>query len=310
MIRALLLMLLVLLVPACDDAPDRAPPAQEAVAPDLVTLFLVQAECADAAGVPLRGVLPFEAGCQLHRPATPGQLTYRRLDWSGVQANDALLLPDGRVIQTFDFGDGPRAFGRLDRGLGDGGDLLRVSGLGVGIEQTEDGGAGRQWWRDPWCRDGAGWLLFAGTPGDAWVGRSSQLGMVRDEAGCAGSYSEVWTQWRRTAMTLPWTDGIAGGQRQLDVIVSEHFASGPEERSDHMERFVFAAGLGKVMWERWEHAGRTRREAGELAQAIRAMEGDGRCPVPASAPGAGWLRADCRVWMRFDRGGGLSLPWP
>lgn len=293
---------------------DPAPRAADAAVPaDLATTFLVQAECTSRDGVPLPGVLPFDAACQAQQPATPGPLAYRRLDWSGVQASDAVLLPQGDIAQTFDFGDAPRAFSRLDRGLGDGGDLIALTPHGAGITRTEDGGAGKQWWRDPSCHAGVGWLLFEGSPTGDWDSRDGWLGRARDAESCPSAQSRVHTRWRRTSLALPWTDRAGArprGTLRLDAIQSEHYAGGPPHRADHMERFLFASGLGKVMWERWEHAARTRREPEELAEAISVMKGDGRCPVAADPPEAGWLRADCRVWMRFDRAGGESLPWP
>jgi hypothetical protein len=273
--------------------------------------FLAQSECVGAGGAPLVGVLPFEAECQNQRAAVPGHLPYRRIDWSGVQASDAVLLPSGAIAQTFDFGDAPRAFGRLDRGLGDGGDLVVITPSGVGIEQTEDGGAGRQWWRDPFCRQGAGWLLFEGQPTTEWRSRVSQLGMVRNAEDCARDFSFVYTRWRQQPVELPWRDNRGGeGAVVLNSIISEHFAGTAINNADHMERFVFSEGIGKTLWQRWEHSGRTHRNADELRGAIAAMEGDNRCPVAGDVPAPGWVLADCRVWMNFDRAGGQWMAWP
>ena len=302
--RALLLSLLVLLG-ACDDGPRREPPSPPParVSEDYAHRFLLQHECEG-------GALPFEAACTHATPARAGALSYRRFDWSGVQASDAVLREDGAILHTFDFGDGARAFGRLDRGIGDGGDLLRVTARGVGAEQTEDGGAGRQWWRDPHCHEGAGWLFFDTEAGDAWQSRDGFLGLGRSPEECPPARSVVHTRWRRVAFELPWTDGRMAGWIQRDAIVSEHYSGGPPDVADHMERFVFAAGLGKVVWERWEHQSRTQRDRAELERDMAIMRQDGRCPIGADAPGEGWLRADCRVWMRFERGATRSLPWP
>jgi hypothetical protein len=289
----------MLLLAACVEESTPPPETQ------LSTAHLVQSICATP------GALPFEAACGPTTPATPGALPYRRLDWSGVQAVDAVLLPSGEVAHTFDFGDGQRAFSRLDRGQGDGGDLLRITNRVVSITQTEDGGAGRQWWRDNECHVGDGWLLYRGTPTDQWTTSDDQLAQAFDDRSCPRTFSRVHTRWRRVSYPMPWRDNLgASGTLTLDAILSEHYAGGPPDQADHMERFLFARGLGKVMWERWEHAGRTHRVPAELAQAIMAMDGDGRCPIPADAPAPGWVRADCRVWMHFDRQGGQSMPWP
>jgi len=290
------------------------PSRQELVpAPDpgVVLRFMVQHQCLDRAGVPQPGVTPIDPACGTTEPAQAGPLAYRRLDWSGVQASDAVLLPAGAIAHTFDFGDPPRAFGRLDRGLGDGGDLVVVSSRGVGIQQTEDGGAGRQWWRDPDCHAGDGWLLFRGTPTIAWVAEDGRLARASDPVACPTRFSAVHTRWRLGAMTLPWvdTEGRAGATHR-EVIVSEHFAGGPPDRADHLERFVFAEQLGKVAWERWEHGARTRRSRDELQLYMRVMQGDQRCPVAGEPPGPGWLLIDCRVWMRFQRATARSLHWP
>lgn len=303
--RHLLPLLALLALVACDEGPPRAPEpvAPGALSEEYVWRFLVQHECEGAA-------LPVEEACGASRPARAGALSYRRIDWSGVQAIDAVLREDGAILHVIDFGDGERAFGRLDRGRGDGGDLARITAWGVGYEQTEDGGAGRQWWRDQRCAAGAGWLLFDREAGDQWQSRDTTLGLGRSEGECPAQTAVVHTRWRRVSFTLPWTDGGPVRETRRDSIVVDHFSGGPPEVADHMERFVFSAGLGKTVWERWEHAERTRRDRAEVTRDVGITATDGRCPIGADAPGPEWVRADCRVWTRFVRGPSASLAWP
>lgn len=308
--RAALLLLLAL-VPACDQ--DSAPPPQPpppAVPWNEATRFLAQHECAN-------GLLPVQEGCAAPAPAREGEVAYRRRDWSGAQISDAVLADRGgrqMVLQTFDFGDGDRAFGRFDEGRGDGADLIRQDPGGVSILMTEDGGAGVQFWQGSPCPSVAGWLLFdAPLQHGDWQTRTVRIGLSRDPGACPAGLGSAFTRWRLEHVSVPWrVDGSAEVSRTtLRVIVSEHFGGPSIEAADHLERFVFAEGVGKILWQRWEHADRTRRA--DLVEATRILAGSGRCPpgVPGPPDGDGhWILADCRLWTDFVRGPARSMPWP
>jgi hypothetical protein len=299
------LILLGALLVACLEQPKRASAPTGALDQAEAIRFLVQHECANHV------LTPLQENCLAPRPARPGTLTYRRFDWSGVQAQDALLLGPDRVVQTFDFGDAPRAFARFDQGRGDGGDLISITAAGAFITLTEDGGAGRQHWQEPGCPPSRGWLLFAypltpSAPGS----RGGSLGRSSAEGACTTSFSPVTTVWARTTFTFPWREG--DGPMHMTArpaIVSEHYA-GPAERPHHMERFVFVEHLGKIAWERWENVLSSRRDQAELMQSIFAMNADGRCPIEARPPEGSWVRADCRVWTKVAPGPAQPMGWP
>ncbi|MCW8085618.1 hypothetical protein [Sabulicella glaciei] len=288
---------------------ERAAPVPEALSWPEAVSFLAQHECAD----PVR--LPVEPGCAEPRPATEGRLAYRRIDWSGVQASDAVLATRAGgpvVVQSFDFGDGERRFGRFDEGKGDGADAVRLDRGGVGIYATEDGASGLLHWAGAPCPATAGWLLWDRTPTRDWRARTVRLNGVPARDACPTQWNLAFTRWRMVELALPWRDDDGrSGTHAAEAIVSEHFGGESVERSGHMERFVHARWLGKVRWERWEH--RERTSLANLPEAARVLAGSGRCPdggAMLGSPGRDWVLADCRLWTHYRRGPSHSMPWP
>lgn len=268
--------------------------------------YVTQAVCAEP------GALPFEPACGARRPAQAGpSLPWRKFDWQGSQASDSLLasrLGQSVVRQLFDFGDGPRRFGRMDNrpGLatGDGGDLIGQRGRDTAILMTEDGHGGVQWMQGPGCEDApegglGGWLLFDDQAGPQWRDRVARLRITRDSQRCPLRYVPAYTRWRRLSIAFPWREGEAlRPPFQAETIISEHYDGWTIARARHLERFWFARDLGKIRWERWEH------EAGATSlPTCPAIEG-------AEPPGPGWRLADCRYWARFSRGEQQVPPWP
>lgn len=203
------------------------------------------------------------------------------------------------VLQSFDFGDGPRAFGRADPG--DGGQMLLSGSAGAAIALTEDAGNGVQWFQRPDCRPG-GWLLSASLSTD-WQERVVRLRLLRGPDACPTATDASLTRWRVQSVGYPFLrDGIAGGSFTAQTLVSEHYSHAQRAASDHLERFWMAHGLGMLRWERWE----TR--AGDAAS----LAASGRCPEVAGsdAPARGWHRVDCRMWTNFIPGPVVVMPWP
>lgn len=297
--------------------------------------WLVQSVCLDAAGRPEPGVLPFESRCTRRAPQrADAPMPYRRHDWPaapqarnlpmGYQASDAVLgtlLGQPAAVQTFDFGaTEDRQFGVLDRGRGDGGQVIPLAPGPAFIAMTEDASGGIQWFLSPDCRSGGsgfhGWLLAGPNLSEAWNSRVMRLRIAPSPRACPAAFDASLTRFRRTRLDLPWRDAATGrtGVIEADAIVSEHYGGGEIATAHHLERFVLARDLGMVRWERWENAAVARRP--DLAQQADRLQRQQRCPMlsVSTAPGPGWAMRDCRYWTNFVRaepGRPLTaLPWP
>jgi hypothetical protein len=274
------------------------------------------------------GRLPFEPGCERRRPLDQGEpLPWRKHDWParqhaaalprGYQASDSLrgtVLGRPAILQTLDFGDTRRAFGRYDRGLGDGGQAVVLQGADAALILTEDGGGGRQWLLGPDC--GAGWLVAAAPLRDAWQQRVVRLAIAPAPQACPRALNPSLTRWRLARLALPWRDAASGAvaSAPLEALVSEHFAGTVIGDSHHLERFWFGRDLGLLRWERWENPALSRHQG--LEARARLVADSGRCPDMALSgpPAPGWLMVDCRLWSNIDRatpGHPLAAPdWP
>lgn len=291
-----------------------------------LTSFLVQNACLDAAGVIQPGRLPFEPGCERQRPLHVGEpLPWRKHDWPnmpagpalGYQASDSLRGIHG-IVQTFDFGDQRRTFGRFDGGPGetggDGGQMLVLRDGAAFILMTEDGGGGAQWFLGPDCR--AGWLVAEPGAGVEWRSRVARLRIARGANACPTAFDAAFTRWRLAELALPWREAASGATHSvtLPVLISEHYGGESIATADHLERFYFAPGLGLTRWERWEHRRRSRLP-GREAMAAR-LAGTIRCPAlsGSAAPGSDWRLVDCRTWTNFQRATAreplYALEWP
>lgn len=299
------------------------------------TDFLAQSVCLDAAGQPIPGRLPFEPGCERHRPARLEEvLPWRKTDYpdrdaatarpQGYMASDAVLgqlLGRPAIIQTFDIGGGFQGheFGRFEQDEGGQAALLRQKpdGAEASFVVTQDGGRPGilQWFLSPACRPGAplapAWLAFAGeVPEGRWAERIAPINIAAAPDACPHDFGQALTRWRRARITLPmrFHDDPTPRELSADVIVSEHYARPEIAASDHLERFWFAHGLGMVRWERWNNGAFLP----DTAERGRWFARTGRCgPVPFSeAPGPGWKLVDCRIWTNFSRQGGRVAPWP
>ena len=252
-------------------------------------------------------LLPFEAGCQASPAMAGATLPWRKFDLEGVMASDSVAATrHGAPVtrHSFDFGDPPRAFGRLDAPGGDGGNLIGRRGTDTVILMTQDGSGGVQWFQGPGCEDApegglGGWLLFDDLAGPDWRDRLVVLRITAGPARCPLRYVPAYTRWRRLPVAYPWFDGDAARPPfQADSIISEHYDGRDIASARHLERFWFGASLGMLRWERWERQGPATDPA--------------RCPTITGAgpPAPGWVLADCRMWTRFRRGEQAIPAWP
>lgn len=310
-------------------APARAQPD------DPLQSFLVQSACLDAAGRPEPGVTPFDAACTRRRPQRQDlPMPYRRHDWpalqharaqpEGYQASDSVigsLTGQPAAVQTFDFGAGDgRRFGVLDRGRGDGGQVIPLGPGPAFIVMTEDGGGGVQWFLSPDCQEGGrgwqGWLLAGPRPGSEWMQRVVRLRIAHTAQACPRAFDASLTRWRRLRLPLPWREAATGrtGQVPVEAVVSEHYGGATIEGAHHLERFLLAEDLGLVRWERWENPRLSRLP--DLAGRADTMARQQRCPPIETSlpPGPGWAMVDCRMWTNIVRAAPgrplAALPWP
>lgn len=297
--------------------------------------WLVQSVCVDGAGAPIPGLLPFEPGCTRRAPQRQdAPMPYRRHDWpavqqaralpQGYQASDAVLgtlLGVPAAVHTFDFGaTQDRRFGVLDRGRGDGGQVVPLGPGPAYVAMTEDASGGVQWFLSPDCRTGGrgwhGWLLAGPNLSEAWNTQVVRLRIAPSPQACPAAFDASLTRFRRTRLELPWRDAATGrgGVAVVDAIVSEHYGGADITTAHHLERFVLARDLGMVRWERWENAAIARRP--DLPQRADTLQRQQRCPMlsVSEPPGPGWQMRDCRFWTNFVRAAPgqplAALPWP
>jgi hypothetical protein len=243
--------------------------------PDPVA-FLVQARCPD-------GQLQLtEPGCAARPQQAGDPMLVRRHDWpapAGYMAQDALIGPDGPET-LWDFAP----FEAFAPSRGDGGEVYAVEGGVVRASITQDGGKPYlQGFFGAHC-GGDGWVLFkTDAPSGAWASLVARL-RGGDAHGPCRVGNVAFTRYRLEAVTTPW---ILKGRRTdltLPTIISEHYDRGDIAASRSMERFFFARGVGRIIWEAWT---RGRPASGDVAV---------RCPGSSwSAPPApGWRLSDCR----------------
>ncbi|MBM0203754.1 hypothetical protein JNW90_12005 [Micromonospora sp. STR1s_5] len=259
-------------------------------------------------------------------------IAWRKHDWPdrnileaqplGHQASDALANPRfgfPLIVQTFDFGDGGRAFGTLDRGRGDGGDAATIVDGAAWIFFTEDGGAGQQWFVGEACRTDkrpeaarASWLIFANdVTRNRWRDRVARLNRGVGPDACPARFSDAYTRYTRDTLIVPFrfvkpNSDLAHSMRPVDTVISEHFGGSTIPAAKHLERFYLGRGLGKYRWERWENAALSK--TADARRAAKTLRTSGRCPAItySDPPGPDWLMVDCRTWTNLVR---LTEPW-
>jgi len=313
------LLLAALLAAAPVRAAD-APPGWEAAWD-----FLVQDVCVDGAGRVLAGATPLDGdgACPRRRKLEIGErLPYHKRDWPGAadrdarpggyQASDSIPIRTSlgpAVLQTYDFGDPPRRFGRLDPG--DGGQVAFFTAATAAFGITEDGGAGLQLFIGPGCAPVDGWVIvdrsFAFQPGGELLAR-----ITRRPNLCPDRLGYAYTRWWVQPVSYLTTTQGRPGRIKLQTLVSEHFGGQTLKDADHLERFQFTQPLGYTRWERWQNLA-VRNRAEDRAQA-GAMAASERCEAGLGPPAAeSWVMVDCRQWTQIvppdDPQGDPPGPW-
>jgi hypothetical protein len=291
---------------------------------ELVYDYLVQDACVDAAGGIVPGASPLDgvARCPRHRDLRVGErLPYHKHDWAsvaerarlpdGYQRSDAFPIRAARlgvaVVQSFDFGDPPRAFARFDPG--DGGQIAVFSPRSVAYGVTEDGGGGLQFFYGAGCAAaGSVARLY-----DSWIvvdrsfvpGRPGETlaRLAREPARCPDRLGYALTRWHERTLSLRVRSGGRETRQAFELLVSDHFGGRDPALANHLERFYFARALGLVRWERWENLARPGDPAPRAGVEARAatLAASDRCEAVAEPPASTgrWLMADCRQWTNL-----------
>jgi hypothetical protein len=202
------------------------------------------------------------------------------------------------VVQTYDFGDDPRAFGQFDDG--DGGQVAFFSPHTAAFGITEDGGAGLQFFIGPGCAPVDSWVIvdsdFPASPAGDTLAR-----LTRRQDACPARLGYAFTRWH--VQPLLYHDTVDGrpGQSTMTTLVCDHFGGKTIDSADHLERMYFTHELGYTRWERWQNLSvhdrdRDRRQAAALAASER-CEPELGAPSTASA----WIMIDCREWTQIVR---------
>ena len=266
--------------------------------------------CVDAADHALPDASPLDApaSCPRRRKLRTGErLPYHKRDWpnvgdeahpDGYQQSDSfpvLSRYGPAVVQTYDFGDAPRRFGRFD--AGDGGQVAFFTAASAAFGITEDGGAGLQLFIGPGCQPVDSWVIvdgsFAARPAGETLAR-----LTRRVSPCPDRFGYAFTRWRVQPVSFRTRVRGQAGRAFLQTLVSEHFGGRDVETADHLERMYFTRELGYTRWERWQHLAVHDRPADRATGgALAATE---RC-APELAPPApdGWIMVDCREWTRM-----------
>ncbi len=274
--------------------------------------FLVEDVCTDGSDHPLPGASPLDGGgaCSRQRKLRVGErLPYHKQDWpgdadrdthpEGYQRSDSFPVPSTlgpAVVQDYDFGDEPRAFGRFDDG--DGG---QVAFLGAGTASfgiTEDGGAGLQFFLGPGCAPEDGWVIVDRSFAERTSGQMLAR-ITRNADRCPQRLGYAFTRWHVQPVSFRDSTNGRTGRVTLSTLVSEHFGGKDVDGADHLERMYFTHALGYTRWERWQNLSvhdrpRDRQQAAELAASDRCEPGLG-APSAASR----WAMVDCREWTQI-----------
>jgi hypothetical protein len=270
--------------------------------------FLVQNVCVDARDRPLPGISPLDGSvCRRQRKLAAGErLPYHKRDWPGVadraahpggyQGSDSVPVRTQlgpAVLQTYDFGDDGRAFGRFD--AGDGGQVAFFSGQTASFGITEDGGAGLQLFIGPGCRPVDSWVIV--DTGFAAQQAGEALARITRRADrCPDHLGYAYTRWHVQPVQYRTASRGQPGSAVLPTLVSEHFGGKDVADADHLERMYFTHPLGYTRWERWQNLAVHDRFRDQAA----ALAASGRCAPGLGAPApAGWVMVDCREWTQM-----------
>jgi hypothetical protein len=248
---------------------------------DLQT-YLVQQRCADGALM-----VSASAPCVSAPQTEADVMVQRRHDWpapAGYMAQDAYLGPYGpETIWSY------APFGPFVAAHGDGGEVYVIDGDTVRISITQDGGTPYiQGFYGAGCAGGSGWIAFRNdAPTGSWATVVATLNDVKVPGSCPPlgvlrvGYSQALTRYRLETVSFPF---IVDGVRDtipLQAVISEHYDHGTFAASKNMERSMWAAGVGRAVWEAWSVTNTT--------------------PVdPARCPGTNWSQPPAVGWVMYD----------
>jgi hypothetical protein len=302
-----LLLAALLLTPAAKARAQDVPPAWRGAWD-----FLVENVCVDSRGRVLPGTSPFDEPtvCPHQRKLGVGErLPYHKRDWAGTgdrethpggyQQSDAFPVQTSlgpAVVQTYDFGGSPRAFGQFDQG--DGGQVAFFSATTASFGITEDGGAGLQFFFGPGCQPLDSWVIVDKDFVTQAAGETLAR-ITRRLKACPARLGSAFTRWHMQPVSYRYTVHGRPARVTEPTLVSEHFGGRDVGGADHLERMYFTRQLGYTRWERWQNLAvhdraADRRQAGALAASDRCEAGLG-APVAS----ANWVMVDCREWTQI-----------
>ena len=211
-------------------------------------------------------------------------LTSRRHDWPlplGWQVSDSVLLPDGKVLQTFSFAP----WKEFNLANGDGGQTAVIDDEYVKFISTRDGGT-------PWTQyfvGGTGWIVF-GTDAvsGSWKEVVASLRKQQDPNAKPKGLDLAYTRYRIENINFQFALNGIITNKTLTTVVSEHYDGSTIETSHNMERSYFAKGFGLLRWEAW-------------GTGLAPISLKGRYfPVDYSTPpGPWWIVHDVRTWTNI-----------
>lgn len=225
-----------------------------------------------------------ERGPDGARLTVTDMLTARRHDWplpDGWEVSDSVLLPTGRVLQTFSF----RPWGPFNAANGDGGQILEVGADGfVRGLMTRDGGK-------PYMQHfvgqgigGTGWVFFGiDAPTGQWRELVALLSGEPSADARPATLSAAFTRYRRENVGFLFHPA---GWQLVDCIVSEHYDRETIDASQAMERSYFGRGFGLLRWEAWNRTPETPADLSDRYHPVDYSE----------APGPGWFLEDARTY--------------
>jgi hypothetical protein len=311
----------LLVISAAADASQMAPSGWT-----LVYDFMVQDVCTNDAGSVISAMSPMDNGCRQHRNLLPGELLpYHKHDWPsekdsrqrehGYQRSDSYPFVTKALgivsVQTFDFGAGERAFGRLD--AGDGGQVVAFSSQSASIIATEDGGRGLQLMANVKCSTGSvqplsvldSWLIVDKRGEEQRFGTAVAKLRIITNPVCPTDFDKAFTEWRFEEYR--YRASLSGDlTNPLTTLVSSHFGGESLSNAHHMERFYFTREFGFTRWERWQNLKYSKDQERDVSRA-EYMSSSGRCQKLGPAPDSGWVMVDCREWTNIissDHDGG------
>ena len=163
----------------------------------------------------------------------------------GWEASNSVLLPDGRVLQTFSFAP----WKEFNPANGDGGQIAVVGPDGwVRFTQTRDGGK-------PYMQyfiGGTGWIVFGvDAVSGQWKEVIATLTGSNSSTYNNQALSQAYTRYRLENIKFKFANNGIEYFDTLPTIITEHYDGISIENSHALERSYLALGYGLIRWEAW-----------------------------------------------------------